>query len=140
MKFLILALLSLSLAFAHDNNDQTHRPASFAYQGASAVFVDFEEAVYDITYDITAKSAVVVAKIKLNVVESGYPIFDLVVEPSSVKINGGTTMTSVISTPANETKVRVINIMLPKGSYDLEVRAPITSLVEYTKTGVKSAF
>jgi hypothetical protein len=73
-------------------------------------------------------------------VEAGYPIFDLVVDPTSVKIDGGAVVTSVIETPSRETKVRVINRMLAKGSYDLEVKAPITSLVEYTKTGVKSAF
>lgn len=140
MKFLIIALLSLSVAFAHDNNDVTHRPASFAYQSAKAVFVDFDEAVYDITYDIAAKNAVVVAKIKFNVVEAGYPIFDLVVDPTSVKIDGGSTAVSLVSTPSNETKVRVINRALQKGSYDLEIKVPLTNLVEYTTTGVKSAF
>ena len=140
MKFLIIALLSMSAAFAYENNDVTHRPASFAFQSSKAVFVDLEEAVYDITYDGSKKASEVVAKLKMNVVEAGYPVFDLINDPTSIKVDGAITSTSVISTPSNETKVRVINRMLSVGSYYVEIKVPLTNLVEYTATGVKSAF
>ena len=140
MKFFIIALTLLSLAHAHDKNDQTYRPVSFAYQFSKAAFVDFDEAVYDITYDIKAKSAVVVAQIKFQMLEAGYPIFDLVVDPSSVKLDGVITNAPVISTPSKETKVRIVNRLIQPGSYDLEIKVPLTNLVEFTDTGVKSAF
>jgi len=139
MKLLIIFAFSVLSAFASDN-DITHRPESFAYKSGKAAFVDFEEAVYDITYDIDSKKSEVVARFKMHTLEKGFPIFDLVEEPSYVALDGIATNTSVISTPSNETKLRVINKLLPPGKYTLTVKVPLNNLVEFTNTGVKSAF
>ena len=139
MKILALLLTLSTMAFATDN-DITHRPKSFAYKSASAVFVDFEEATYDITYDLIAKKAEVVAKMRMHVVEEGLPLFDLIQNPTFVSLDGIEVQTSAIKTPANETTLRVIEKSLPLGVYALEVRVPLSTLVEFTDSGVKNAF
>lgn len=139
MKLLLIFLISIVSAYAHDN-DVTHRPKSFTYQDGNAVFVDFEEAVYDITYDIDLKKAEVNATIKLHVVEEGFPVFDLVQEPTSVQIDGLEVKANVVQTPSKETTLRVINKKLAIGTYDLAVKVSLTNLIEYTTSGVKSAF
>jgi len=139
MNILLAFLLALTSAFASEN-DITHRPKSFAHLDAQAVFVDFEEAIYDITYNIDQKKAEVVARFKMNIVEAGYPIFDLIQEPTSITLDGNEVTASEISTPSNETKIRVMNKKLAIGSYDLEIKVPLKNLIEYTNSGVKSAF
>lgn len=139
MKLLLIFIFSISLAHAHDN-DVSHRPKSFLHLDGKAVFVDFEEAIYDITYDIDLKKAEVSAKIKMNIVEEGFPVFDLVQEPTSVKIDGIEVKANTFMTPSKETTIRVINKKLTIGSYALAIKVPLTTLVEYTSSGVKSAF
>ena len=139
MKMLFIFVFTIMSAYAQDN-DVTHRPKSFNYLSGNAVFVDFEEAIYDITYDIDKKKAEVIAKFKMNVVEAGYPIFDLIQEPTLVKVDGLEVKAPEVSTPSNETKIRVINKKLSIGRYDLEIQVPLTNLIEYTTTGVKSAY
>jgi hypothetical protein len=139
MKLLLIFILSIVSAFARDN-DVTHRPKSFAYKTGNAVFVDFDEATYNITYDIDQKKAEVIAKIKVNVVEEGFPIFDLIQAPLSVKIDGEEVKADEVTTPSKETKLRVINKSLKIGTYDLDVKVSLSNLIEYTETGVKSAF
>jgi hypothetical protein len=76
----------------------------------------------------------------MNIVEAGYPIFDLIQEPTSVTVDGNEVTASEISTPTSETKIRVINKKLAMGNYDLEIKVPLKNLIEYTNSGVKSAF
>jgi hypothetical protein len=142
MKYFFLTfLISLSAsAFVQDDNDITHRPKAFAYQNDKAVFVDFEEVTYYLNYDVGAKATSVKAIFKMHVVEEGYPIFDLVQEPTSVKLDGESVTAPTVATPSHETSVRVIGKKLAIGQYTLEVTAPIKDLVEFTSTGVKSAF
>lgn len=140
MKILLLVvLITITSVFASDN-DITHRFPSFAHQGAKAVFVDFEEAHYDITYDINSKRAEVTAQIKIFVPEQGFPVFDLVANPTMIKVDGIIAGSAPTITPSNETKVRVINKLLNVGRYELEIKCPLENLVEFKKEGVKSAF
>ena len=104
------------------------------------MFVDFEEAVYEISYDLDEQKSEVTAKIKMNVPEAGYPVFDLVESPKQIRINGIYAGAALVATPSNETKVRVINRVLPIGTYTLDITAPLTNLVEYGGEGLRSAF
>ena len=140
MKLAFLLLLTLSSVFASGAQSSTQRPPSFAHQGAKAVFVDFEEAVYDITYDLNLKSAEVIARFRMQVPEPGYPVFDVVEEPTVIKIDGIYAGASITNTPSQETKLRVINRILRIGTYQLEVRCPLRNLTEFSADGVKSAF
>lgn len=138
MKLIWIFLFAVISAHAQDN-DITHRPKSFSHEGQKAVFVDFEEATYNITYDLNRKKAEVIAKIKMHIVEEGFPLFDLIEEPTSVMIDNIDVTTSVIQTPSKETTLRLINRKLPVGLYELFVKVPLENLVDFS-SGVKSAF
>lgn len=137
MKF--LCLLALMAVGAHAN-DLLKAPPSFDYKSAKAVFTDFTHAHYDIVYDVEKKSAFAHAEIKFLINEEGFPIFDSHEAPTSLIINGQTTSADLISTPSHETKVRVLATSLRAGHHVLKVTLPITQLVEFTNSGVKSAF
>lgn len=132
-------LLLSSLAFA-DNNDDTHRPASFTHAGKKAVFVDFSRADYHITYNITNKSAAVRAIMKFQMPEAGQPIFDLLNDPTSITLDGKAVSAPVVRTPNRETSVRVIAQELTGGEHTLEIQVPLTELLDFQPGSVKSAF
>jgi hypothetical protein len=136
---LIAATLFVSLAFAGDN-DKLHTPKSFNVNGGKAVFADFTEADYVITYDIANKKATVKAAIKFEIAEEGFPIFDSVATPRSVLLDG-TAVTSIeTKTPAGETTLRLVNKLTAVGVHTLNIEVPLSSLVEFSNGSVKSAF
>jgi hypothetical protein len=139
-----MKLIFFSLIFAATSalasKDLAHRPRSFALKHGKAVFVDFTEAIYDITYDLIKKEARVKAQIKFDAPEAGHPIFDSVTEPSSVTINGKATSAPEVTTPENETTLRVLKTFVQVGSHTLDIELPLTTLVEYEDGAVKSAF
>lgn len=140
MKLLLIAFsLFASLAMATDN-DRIHTPRSFAVAGGKAVFADFSEAVYNITYDLNAKTASVVAEIKLETRESGFPIFDSVEVPTSVVFDGVAVTAVETKTPSRETTLRYVNKLAAAGVHTLKVEVPLTSLVKFAANGVSSAF
>ncbi|HXH29447.1 MAG TPA: hypothetical protein VNJ01_01420 [Bacteriovoracaceae bacterium] len=139
MKCLLLAL-ALSTAAVATENDLSHRPRSFSTSAGRAVFVDFTEATYNITYDFAAKSASVLAQISFNAPEAGLPIFDSVTAPTRVLLDGAQVTATETMTPSRETSLRVINTAVSTGSHTLTVELPLTELVEFSSAGVKSAF
>lgn len=139
MKIFILLSLVASLAFASEN-DQVHRPNSFPVASGKAVFADFTEANYTITYDVTKKLAKARAEIKLEISEEGFPIFDSVTAPTSVRFDGKEVSSIETKTPANETTLRLVNKLAAVGEHTLEIELPIATLVEFAEGGVKSAF
>jgi len=122
------------------SNDLSHRPRSFDVFLGKAVFVDFREADYFITYDISKKMAYAKAQIDFYMPENGYPIFDVVEEPRVVFLNGELVSAPEVTTPSSESTVRVVKKLLNVGYYRLEVELPLKNLVEFTDGGVKSAF
>lgn len=139
MKLLIALTLLTSLAYA-GQNDKAHTPKSFAVNGGKAVFADFSEANYTITYDVTKKQASAIAEIKFELVEAGFPIFDSVTAPTSVMLDGVAVAAVEGRTPNSETTLRFINKTTSAGVHLLKVEVPLTALVEFTADGVKSAF
>jgi hypothetical protein len=139
MKLLFTLTLFASLAFAGEN-DKLHTPKSFNVPGGKAVFADFSEATYTITYDLAQKRAKVVAEIKLETSEAGFPIFDSVTAPSSVLLDGVGVIATETKTPNGETTLLYINKLTEAGSHTLKVEVPLSTLVEFSEAGVKSAF
>lgn len=139
MKLFLVGLLLTTFALA--NNDLTHRPKSFSTRYGKAAFVDFQEANYDITYDITARKAYAVATIKFNMVEEGRPVFDSYESPDSVFLNGEQVTSSKVDTPNNETTVRIVDKVLSANtSHTLTIKITISALVDFSRGTVKSAF
>lgn len=139
MKFFILLCLLASVAFASDIN-QSQRPDSFSVASGKAVFADFTEANYTITYDIPKKMVKAHALIKLELAEEGFPIFDSVMAPTLVRFDGKEVSTVETKTPANETTLRLVNKLASVGEHTLEIELPVATLVEFAEGGVKSAF
>ena len=120
MKYLFLLLTSFS-AFASLEN----APPSFNHGDKRIVFVDFQDAHYDLTYNAKTKQAVAKSTINFFMPEHGYPVFDSVSQPFSVKINGKEVGERLISVPGNVSVVRMVRAELPKGNYKLEIESPI---------------
>ena len=139
MKLFILLTLLTSLAFATEN-DFSHMPKSFAVSGGKAVFADFSQANYSINYDLNAKKASVLAEIKLETLEDGYPIFDSVSAPESLSIDGESVSAIEISTPDQATTLRILDKVIKAGKHTLIVNISLTTLIEFVDGGVKSAF
>lgn len=137
MKFLALMM---TLSFSALAADIDKRPNAFPFAGSKAVFADFTKALYKITYDVTQKKAFVEATIDLTTVEEGHVVFDLHVDPTSITIDGDSASSSLVKTPDNETTVRILSKKAEAGDHELKIQLPLTQLVEWTDTGVKSAF
>lgn len=132
----IASLLSLS-AFA---GDLAKRPKPFNYSEGTAVFADFTDAGYTVTYDFDKKEAKVVADIQVETAEDGNIVFDSLQEPTLVTIDGEETSAALIPTPSKETLVRTIKKSVPAGVHVLRIELPLVEAIAFTETGVKSAF
>jgi hypothetical protein len=140
MKLILLFGLLLSGLALAQKNDLVHRPKSFVTTNGKAVFVDFINAHYEISYDVTKRSSNVTAIIQFDAPEAGLPIFDSFEAPTSIKLNGEEVTATETKTPSNETTVRVINKEVAVGTHSVVITVPLTALVEFTSEGVKSAF
>lgn len=137
MKFLVLMLLFSSMAIG---DDLKYRPKSFATNSGTAVFVDFREAHYEISYDIPTKIAFIKADIEFYAPESGLPIFDIINEPTKVLIDGVSAEAPEVLTPEKESTVRVIQKHIQAGFHHMHIEAPLSLLLEFKSDSVHSAF
>jgi hypothetical protein len=141
MRLFLFVLLATPASFASaSQNDLQHLPKPFAFRESQAVFADFEEAQYEITYDLSARQAMVRAEIRLQTLQPGYPVFDSVTEPTSIQWDGVPVRASLTRTPSQETSVRVVEQLTAPGPHRLQVTVPLTELVEFRPEGVRSAF
>ncbi len=139
MKALLIALFLVGNALGHGNS-LLHRPKSFETKFGKAVFVDFTEANYKITYNAEKRAASVEATIKFDAPEAGLPVFDSVEAPSSVVLNGNSVEAKEVSTPSRETTLRIMFGQVGVGSHVAVITVPLKTLVEFRNGGVRSAF
>ena len=138
-KWLYLSVFALT--FSALASDLDKRPPAFATARSQAVFADFTNAYYEITYDLAAKASTVVAHIDLVTAEDGQVIFDSLQEPTKVLIDGEETGAELIATPGKETVIRVVKKDVPAGMHHLQVNVPMgKEMIEFTESGVKNAF
>ena len=137
MKLIILLFTLISAASASDFEKV---PKSFKFQNSLAVFSDFTNAEYYISYDMRNKRASVDAIIKLVTFENGHLVFDLHNEPNMISIDGELVTSSVHKSPNNETSFRILSKEIEAGEHILKMTVPLTQLVEWEKLNVKSAF
>lgn len=136
--FIFLSTFTIFISSAWASYDKA--PPSFAYNGARAVFVSFEDANYKLTYDFLKKQATVETTIHFKVIEPGYPIFDLVPEPFNVTLDGKVVQAPLIGDPDAQTKFRTINRKLSRGSYELKLKNLISENLVFNNSGIASAF
>jgi hypothetical protein len=107
--------------------------------GGTAVFVDFTEAKYILTYDVENKKATYKTIINFKQNTIGKPLFDVVQKPKIIKLNNEFLAEQEVFTPNNETKVRVLDKVLPAGNYSLTIEGDITNLVKFDNSTVSAA-
>lgn len=136
LTFLFATLLVATSATA--SIDQA--PPSFTYGDGEAVFVDFTQANYKITYDFAAKTAVVESLIEFEMPAKGYPIFDLIPEPTSLLLDDRSVTSTLTTDPDKESKFRVLNQLSTPGMHRLTMTHKLTNGVSFRASGVASAF
>ena len=107
-------------------------------RGIKAVFVDFKSAVYHIEYNLKKRIVRVRTEITFDSKEKGFPIFDLIPNPSSIKLNGNLTKSQIID--VKETKFRVIQRLAEIGENLLIIESKIDKNVKWSLRGVRTAF
>jgi hypothetical protein len=135
---ILIALASLSIpSFALASLNQA--PPSFAYLDGNAVYVDFITANYQLTYDAINKKVDVDTVIRFSSQEFGYPIFDLVAQPTSVILNGKEITSTGVMDPDLESIVRVLKEKVTPGIHELRIKHTLTTNVIFDN-GVYSGF
>ena len=138
-KKIILSILFLGLmqlCYAADIKS----PQPFIVNGKKAVWSDFKKAKYNIFFDINTKKSFAYSEITFEISQTGYPIFDVLGTPTSVKINNVEVGQLEIDTPNKESKVRIAHRKLTPGTYLLSIKSPIVKGVSYKKGELAAGF
>lgn len=136
-------IVTLSLLLSTQVHANLHlAPPDFDNSHGRAIFVDFKNAQYDITYDLENEVTSVKTKITFEAKHKGKPVFDLIPTPSQVKLNGQKTKQYRISFPGKISKLRQLNAEVSPGIHTLEMENEITANVTYNSEwgDVSSAF
>jgi len=117
-------------------------PPDFDSSYGHAVFVDFKNATYNITYDLINEVTVVKSKITFEAQGTGKPLFDLVPKPDSVKLDGHRVKQHLISFPGGVSKLRQLAVAVAPGIHTLEIVNVIDTNVSFHRDFgvVSSAF
>lgn len=134
--FALVPLFALTQAFAALNQ----APPTFSYKDGKAVYVDFDSANYEMTYDFQKKTATVTSTISFNSPSEGYVIFDLVAEPTDVKVDGKATLAPSIQDPDKASTLRILDLRVAGGKHTLTLKHQITTNVVWGEDGVASGF
>ncbi|MFP5458660.1 MAG: hypothetical protein ACLGG7_08000 [Bacteriovoracia bacterium] len=116
-------------------------PPDFDTPSGRAVFIDMTNAHHDIVFDGFKRQATATSTIRFEQKSRGLPIFDLVPEPSSVKIDGEEVAQTLTMLPDNGSQVRVVQKLLAPGTYTLTVTNRISENVRFSPfRNVSAAF
>lgn len=117
-----------------------HAPPMFNYADDKAVFVDFQNARYEIVYDVLNKSVAVESTIEFDAPDAGYPIFDLVADPTEVILDGKVITTEATPDPDKQTTIRVMQQKISAGTHELKIKHKLTTNVVFAENAVASGF
>ena len=117
-----------------------HAPPSFPHKEDQVVFVDFKNASYSIVFDYAQKTVIVESTIDFYAPKSGYPIFDLIPEPTELQLNKSPSSAELIQDPDKKTMMRVINQKVEVGYYQLKLKHSLSTNVIFGAEGVAAGF
>lgn len=120
------------------NLNNNFLPDPFGIKEGVAIFVDFQFATYKIGYDIANKKTFYQATINFTSTMTGYPIFDVVKNPTLVSIDGVSVMSRPVVTPGQETTVRIVSKMIYPGEHVLYLEGEISEDIEYADGFMRS--
>jgi hypothetical protein len=143
MSFRLPVLFSILSALALSSSsfaalDQA--PPSFPYRGAEAVYVDFITANYRLVYDLSSKSVKAESEIVFEMPKAGFPIFDLIANPSAVQLDGANVAQEEISDPDGVSQFRIVKAATAAGRHTLKIAHVLTKNVSFKNGSVASAF
>lgn len=117
-----------------------HAPPSLNLnRSEKGVFVDFKKANVQITYDVSSSKAFAKTRIEFTQATKGFPIFDLVSEPTSISLDGVAVQTGKTSMDGVST-VRFVSSVIEKGNHVLEISNIISKGTSFSSNSVKSGY
>ncbi len=102
-------------------NVELKSPPSFAHGNQQAVYVDFQNARYELNFDIERKSSTFRSKIVFRMPKAGYPIFDVVGAIGSATLDASPVEIAEVATPGRQSKVRLVAQVTQPGTHTLEI-------------------
>lgn len=120
MRALVLCLSLLSLS-AHAQILLAPPPFTLKSSGAQAVYPDFVDATYNITFDIAKRETRIQSTIHFLAPQAGMPVFDLKAEPASLSLDGEAVTQESVSPASDAMPVRVIQKQVSAGAHTLVV-------------------
>lgn len=138
MKKVLSALLLTITSFAFASYDQA--PPAFAYQDGKVAYIDITSAEHSLEFDANASSAQVVTVLKFYSNSNGYPLFDLIPEPTLVTLDGVEVSTEAIRDPDMESTLRVVKANTEAGEHVLIVKHVLAKNVVTSLEGISSGF
>lgn len=136
--------LSLLVAQPEEPAPNSHYflpPPSFeTKEGEKAQFVDFGWARHMIEFNAETKKVQVVSHIVFKQWEEGFPLFDLVPNPTSVFVDGQEVQTKLIGAPDRETSFRIVLSQQGVGEHHMVIRHELTKGVKFSNGGVSAGF
>lgn len=133
--FLLIFIFSLS---AHAGIE--HAPPTFNIKDKKLIWVDFQKAHYQITYDTRRRIATAISTITFKQPEDGHPLFDLITQPEYVKVNGEETLALEVPLPGNVSLVRMITRKLKAGTHTLTIKSRIETGVKFSTPRFRKKF
>lgn len=116
-------------------------PPDFNNENGRGIFVDFQKAEYDITYNVLWKKTSVKSTITFVATKKGTPLFDLIPEIKSARLNGEE-VSVVEATAPDGSKLRQVLSIVEPGTHVLEIENSFRKNVRYNllRRRVSSAF
>jgi hypothetical protein len=139
----LIAFIFTFTIFAFSNSTHAsidQAPPSFPYKDGNATFVDFQKAHYDMKGERRLFGLKVKSTIEFVMPSEGYPLFDLVQNMESIKLNGKDVTVSEIDSPDKITKYRVVNEKIAPGNHQLEIVHNQTTNVHTGAGNIEMAF
>lgn len=135
------AVLSSSIAAA---GGLEFAPPAFVRGTSQAVPMDIEKIDLSLTFDAAAKKTMGVATVIFHTAEEGQPFFDLVPAITSAKVDGvelALADVPVVAIPTSDTKVRVINRVIPAGNdHELQISYDLSEAITFANGVVTAGF
>ncbi|MBT3586000.1 MAG: hypothetical protein HN509_13925 [Halobacteriovoraceae bacterium] len=138
--FLLLSLLFSGQALSA-GTDKAPPAFNLSRGEGKAVFVDFTKATYSVSYNVKTRSASARTEVQFNVVDAGFPIFDLVPEISKIWLDGELVSSASLTLPDSASKVRYIKKAVATGKHTMVIENSLSKNVSFSSgKSVKSAY
>ena len=140
MKILLLLFIGSILLCTNAFVNLEKSPPSFIIGERKAVWANFITASYSLKFNVLTQTYSAISIIEFEIKEKGHPIFDSVSVPTSISIDSEPFKSIEVTTPSNETKVRILNKSFAPGLYKMIINTPITKGVKFSNGKVSAEF